>query len=268
MLRTIAISLMLVLAVGVMLPFTNSAHGVRQSVQVGSKRQYRQRSRAWWRRYRARMRKKRAAAALAHRNALLALPKNISIGDLSGVSSPALPSLPSNSAETTTLPPPVIMTAGVSNASHGATRPRVVNPAHPAFKASAPKLPGQMKLSVVALSRPNPAFLTSREESKMLAGVAVSDLRRIVIEKMVVAGGWVVNDFVGEVKGNRVFVVMARTPKDANSPEKAWAFYFTEAGGRIYGLTTDSPVEFADRMTIEAERLIESLRARAESSNR
>jgi hypothetical protein len=264
MLRTIAITLMLVLSVGIMLPFANSAHGVRQSVQIGHPRQQRYRSRAWWRRYRARMRQKRAAAALAHRNALLTLPKNISIADLSGVSAPELPTLPSNSAVAATVAPPV-MTASASN---GEVRPRVVNPAHPAFKASAPKLPGQMNLSVVALSRPNPAFLTSREESKMLGGVAVADLRRIVIDKMVVAGGWVVNDFVGEVNGSRVFVVTARTPKDASSQEKAWTFYFTEAGGRIYGLTTDSPVEFAERMTIEAERAIKTLRSRAESANR
>jgi hypothetical protein len=265
MLRTIAMSLILVLSVGVMLPFANSAHGVRQTVQVGQRRHHRYRSRAWWRRHRARLRQKRAAAELAHRNALLALPKNISIADLSGLSAPALPSLPSNSAVAATVPPPVMAAASVSN---GQTRPRVVNPAHPAFKASPSQLPGQMNLSVVALSRPNPAFLTSREESKMLAGVSVADLRRIVIDKMVVAGGWVVNDFVQQVNGNRVFVVTARTPKDANSPEKAWTFYFTEAGGRIYGLTTDSPVEFADRMTVEAERLIESLRVRSELNNR
>jgi hypothetical protein len=157
------------------------------------------------------------------------------------------------------------MTASVSN---GAVRPRVVNPAHPAFKETSAKLPGQMNLAVVALSRPNPAFLTSREEKKMLGGVAVGDLRRMVIDKMVSSGGWVVNDFVREVNGARVFVVTAKTPKDALTPEKVWTFYFTEAGGRIYGLTTDSPVEFADRMTTEAERFIESLRARSESSNR
>ena len=264
MLRTIAISLILVLSVGIMLPFTNSAHGVRQSVQVGQRRHHRYRSRAWWRRYRARMRQKRAAAELAHRNAMLALPKNISIGDLSGLSGPALPPLPENSAVSTTLPPPV-MTESVSN---GAVRPRVVNPSHPAFKPATAKLPGQMNLAVVALSRPNPAFLTSREESKMLGGVAIGDLRQTVIEKMIKAGGWVVNDYVRELNGNRIFVVTARTPKDALSPEKAWTFYFTEAGGRIYGLTTDSPVEYADRMTTEAERFIESLRAKSEPSNR
>src|SRR5215212_10276237 len=163
MLRPIAIALILVLSVGVMLPFTNSAHGLRQTVEVGKHRHHRYRSRAWWRRYRARLRQKRLAAELAHRNALLSLPNNISLGDVSGVSGPALPSLAASAAITTTLPPPV-MTASVSN---GAVRPRVVNKAHPAFKETAATLPGQMNLAVVALSRPNPAFLTAREEKKM-----------------------------------------------------------------------------------------------------
>lgn len=285
MFRTIAISLILVLSVGVMMPFANSAHGIRQTVQLGTKRHHRYRSRAWWRRYRARLRQKRLAAEMAHRQTLLALPKTVALGDVSGVAGPALPSLPvTTSAVATTLPPPV-MTASVPAAvSNGATRPRVVNAAHTESKeavaaiatsapAAAPasaasRLPGQMNLSVVALSRPNPAFLTSREQSKMLSGVAVADLRRMVIDKMVVVGGWVVNDFVRDVNGHRVFVVTGRTPKDALTPEKIWMFYFTEAGGRIYGLTTDSPVEFADRMTTEAERFIESLRAQSESSNR
>jgi len=273
MLRPIAIALILVLSVGIMLPLSNSAHGVRQTVEVGKQRHHRYHSRAWWRRYRARQRQKRLAAELAHRNALLSLPQNISVADLQGLSSPALPSMPSNTAVTRTLPPPVMAAsvAAVSSApaaANGDTRPRVVNPSHPAFKESAPGMPGTMNLAVVALSRPNPAFLTSREEKKMLGGVAVADLRRMVIDKMVASGGWVVNDFVREVDGNRVFVVTARTPKDALTPEKAWTFYFTEAGGRIYGLTTDSPVEFADRMTTEAERFIQSLRAKAEAGSR
>ena len=62
-----------------------------------------------------------------------------------------------------------------------------------------------MNLAVVAMSRPNPAFLTSREEKKMLGGVAVADLRRMVIDKMVSSGGWVVNDFVREVNGQSRF---------------------------------------------------------------
>ena len=125
-------------------------------------------------------------------------------------------------------------------------------------------LPGQLSISVVALSRPNPAFLTAREEAKLLSGVAVTDLRRIVIDKMVMAGGWVINDFVREINGGRVFVVTAKTPRDGQTPEKAWTFFFTESGGRIYSLTTDSPVEHSDRMTKEAERFIRTLRSNTE----
>ena len=273
MLRPIAIALIFVLSVGVMLPFANEAHGIRQTVQVGQRRHHRYRSRAWWRRYRARLRQKRLAAEMAHRQQTLALPQNINVAELQGLSGPQLPSLPSNSATSTTLPPPVMtgsvapVAAPVANHSNGETRPRVVNPAHPAFKTAEAKLPGQMNLAVVALSRPNPTFLTSREEKKMLGGVAVGDLRRMVIDKMVSSGGWVVNDFVREVNGARVFVVTARTPKDALTPEKVWTFYFTEAGGRIYGLTTDTTVENADRMTTEAERFIESLRAKSATAD-
>jgi hypothetical protein len=295
MLRTIAIALILVLSVGVMLPFSNSAHGVRQSVQTSKKRHYRYRSRAWWRRYRARLRQKRAAAAAlaAHRNQMLSLPKNIPVGDLSAVGGPSVPVLPESSLGVSTLPAPpayaasnnqpvaanaqpivvttesqpVAVTPNVQAAHaspNGQTRPRVVGNLAAAVKSPAATLPGQMSLSVVALSRPNPVFLTSREAKNMLAGLPVADLRRIVIDKMVAAGGWVTNDFMREVNGTRMFVVLARTPGDTLTPERAWTFYFTEAGGRIYGLTTDSPLEFADRMSNEAERYIETLRAKAE----
>ena len=310
MLRTIAISLILLLSVGVMLPFANSAHGIRQTTQVGQRKSKRYRSRAWWRHYRARMRQKRAAEQLARQKALMALPQNVALNNVSSPGGPALPALPSNGATvsfqelppaaaaasvpaaapinaahvnnvaasaTVALPvpaqgnpiavepPAVAAPAPVSaHASVTATRPRVVSAARSVAGPGASKLPGQMNLSVVALSRPNPVFLTAREQKRMLAGVPVADLRRIVIDKMVASGGWVVNDFVRDVNGNRVFVVTARTPKDALTPEKAWTFYFTEAGGRVYGLTTEAPVEYADRMTVEAERFIESLRDQSE----
>ena len=345
MLRTIAITLVLLLSVGVMLPFANSAHGIRQSTQISKKKSKRYRSRAWWRRYRARLRAKRAAEELARRNAMMAipqtlataLPQNVATGDLSVVAGPASPSMAAKATplsfndlppramrapatiqtdvtaaqatrpsmrsitEPIAIPPaapvmpvaiapatpvavvpsapaavtPVTPVAAASvttnatasaHAAVSATRPRVVNAVRPVIAPgnTAPKLPGQMNLSVVALSRPNPIFLTQREQKKMLAGVPVADLKRIVIDKMVNNGGWVVNDFIREVNGARVFVVTGRTPKDALTPEKAWTFYFTEADGRVYGLTTESPVEYAERMTVEAERFIESLRAKSE----
>jgi hypothetical protein len=166
------------------------------------------------------------------------------------------------------IPAPVLPTVTSRASAHTVSNPTTALPVLSASSPTAMKsktkvapLPGQMNLAVVGMSRPNPAFLTSREEARMLAGVNITDLRRIVIDKMVVAGGWVTNDFVRDVNGGRVFIVTARTPKDTRSPEKVWTFYFTEVGGRIYGLTTDSAVEHADRMTSEAERLITNLRS-------
>jgi len=271
MLRTIAIALVLVLTASVMLPFANSAHGLRQSTQISLRQHHRYHSRAWWRRYKARLRKKRAAAALAHRNATLGQAQNIPVTDLSVNPLANLPSLP-NLPVSTSLPSApassvrameavkateTVKTAEVVKAV--VVKPARANEVKTSVKSAPQMLPGQMNLSVVALSRPNPVFLTAREESKLLGGTSISDLRRIVIDKMVVAGGWVTNDFVREENGSRVFVVIARTPRDSRSPEKVWTFYFTEADGRIYGLTTDAPVESADRMSTEAERFINKL---------
>src|SRR6267142_618552 len=223
MLRKITLSLLLLVLVGVMLPLAGSlAHGLRQSIEMSSSVHHRHHSKAWWRRHRARMRKRRAAA-LAQRNAILSAS---------------------------------LLNTDATSGAHAAGNSELRSTATNLISGS-----GTMAVSVVALSRPNPTFLTAREEKRMLAGVAVADLRRIVIDKMMVSNGWVTNDFVREVNGNRVFVVTAQTPKDAQSPEKAWSFYFTEAGGRIYGVTTNAPLEFSDRMAGEAERFIGSFRS-------
>jgi hypothetical protein len=138
-------------------------------------------------------------------------------------------------------------------------------PASVASNASGPaktavlQLPSQSTLSVVALSRPAPAFLTMKEQSQILGGVSFSEMRRIVIDKMINAGGWVTNDYQRDVSGRRVFIVTAHTPADGRSPEKNWNFYFTEVNGRIYSLTTEATMESSERVAAEAERFIASL---------
>jgi len=124
---------------------------------------------------------------------------------------------------------------------------------------SVAKLPSKAALSVVALSRPAPAFLTLKEQRQMLGGVSFGELRRIVIDKMITAGGWVTNDYEREVGGHHVFVVTAQTPADGRSAEKAWNYYFTEVNGRIYSLTTEASLQSSERVAAEAERFIASL---------
>ncbi|MFN2512579.1 MAG: hypothetical protein ABR568_14310 [Pyrinomonadaceae bacterium] len=239
MLRTITLSLLMLITVLSMLPFDRStAHGIRQSSvsQSKQKKHYRRHSRAWWRRYRARLRRRRAAA-MAHRRAFLApkIPQPIAAG-----------------APSTTLR---------TNLPIGWTGEPSANNTEMKFRSGtlSGSVPGEAALTVVAQARSNPGYLTQREERRMLAGTAVTDLRRIVIDKMITAGGWVVNDYQRDMGGYRVFVVIAQTPGDARSPEKSWNFYFTELNGRIYSLTTNTQRQYSDRMAADAEKFIGTL---------
>ena len=128
------------------------------------------------------------------------------------------------------------------------------------FRATAPGTADQAALTVVALSQPNPAYLAPKERKQMLGGVSFAELRRIVIDKMFNAGGWVNNDYEREVGGHRVFIVTAQTPANGRSSDKIWNSYFTEVNGRIYSLTTESSLQSSERMAGEAEKFISSLR--------
>jgi len=248
MLRTITLSFLMLVLVGITLPFASStAHGIRQSSSAQQHRRYRRHSRAWWRRHRARMRLRRLAA-LAHRNAPLG-PVVVS-SNHSGVATVVLPKLP----------------AGWNN-------PTLANGGEVRFRTeSGANVPSQATLSVVARSRPNPAYLTQREQRTMLAGVSFSDLRRIAIDKMINAGGWVINDYERRVNGARVFVVIAQTPSDGRTPDKSWNFYFAEVDGKIYSLTLNTPLQFSDSLAAEGEKFLSSLSvsptSNAQSTNR
>jgi hypothetical protein len=209
------------------LPFAESAaHGIRQS--VGQRRHHRHHSRRWWRRHR-RLRR----AALAHRNRSL------------------IPGVPAtnNAAPKNT--------AVLSQLPNGWNALPVAANGEMRFRATEAD---RAALTVVALSQPNPDYLAPKERRQMLGGVSFTDLRRIVIDKMITAGGWVSNDYEREVGGHRVFIVTAQTPADGRTSEKVWNSYFTEVNGRIYSLTTESSLQSSERMAAEAEEFIASLR--------
>ncbi len=241
MLRTLALTLVMLISFGAMLPLATSlAHGLRQT-SASKPTKVRRYSRAWWRRYRARMKRKREAA-MAHRRAVLAqVSPQLNLSGQTFVTT--LPKLPS----------------GWKNlATAGNTELRFRT------ETDAADIPGQASLSVVAQSRPAPAYLTAREQRRMLSGVDIGDLRRIVIDKMLATNGWVTNDYIREVEGYRVFIVTAQTPEDGRSPDRIWNFYFTEVNGRIYSLATTSSFQSADRLAQEAERFIVGLHLNSE----
>jgi len=125
---------------------------------------------------------------------------------------------------------------------------------------------GQVAVAVVTQAR-NGAPSTPASRRRALSGVPMADLRRLVIDKMLASGGWVVNDFEREINGRRVYVVLAQTAtsNDRRVAAQSWNFYFTESEGQIYSIVSNAPVEFSERMAVEAERVIATLGA---ASNR
>lgn len=251
MLRAAALSLLMLFMIVTMLPLTNSsAHNNAGAVTSGHRKGFRRHSRAWWRRYRARQRRKRAA--LAQQKALEALRMQ-SPNDVAAVNNDA-----STMGGTYNHPRglwSVQMPAGWSN------RP-AMDGNEMKFRIYADgKSAGQATLSVVATANGAEAISAPRrKQSQSLSGVPVAALRRTVIDRMVKEGGWVVNDFQKEINGRRVFVVQAQTPasSDGRTPSQSQTYYFTEVDGRIYSLATTTPVASADRVAAGSEQVMSS----------
>jgi hypothetical protein len=117
-------------------------------------------------------------------------------------------------------------------------------------------------LAVVALTpAANAIQPLPSEQRKMLGGVAFTDLRRTVIDKMINAGGWVVNDRQRDIGGHRVFEVIAQTPANSETKsDQVWNFYFTEVNGRVYSLTTRSVSGANEKVAADAEQFITTFR--------
>ena len=108
-------------------------------------------------------------------------------------------------------------------------------------------------LTVVAPTTGSQPF--GREQRKMVGGASYTELRRTVIDRMVSAGGWVVNDRQRDINGRRVFEVIAQTPSGDGKPDQTWNFYFAEVEGRVYALTTRT-VGNNQKVAADAEKLI------------
>jgi type II secretory pathway pseudopilin PulG len=234
-----------------MVPMTSSeASGGKNSVS-SSKRNFRMKrhSRAWWRRYRARMKRKRIAQRrrqilLAQRRARTEQFANGNPTDRgrAGVTAASPATGPRGTWS-------LAMPNGWSN------QPQMVN-GELNFRLATDGRAGTATLSVVSAAAPEAeanAFGKVKRES--LAGVPNSSLRRLVIDRMIKEDGWVVNDYQRELGGRKVFVVVGRTPGTSGS-QQSRLFYFTEVNGRIYSLSTNVPVEVADHVAADSEKVI------------
>lgn len=251
MLRAAAITLLTFCMLITMVPMTSSeASGGKNSVST-SKRNIRVRrhSRAWWRRYRARMKQRRLAQV--RRQRLLAQRTGASEKFANGNPTDRNRTAPAAGSSTTGSHGSwsLAMPNGWSN------QPQMVN-GDLNFKVAAEGKSGTATLSVVTAAAPQAdaaAFGKMKRES--LAGVSTNSLRRLVIDRMIKEDGWVVNDYQRELGGRKVFVVVGRVP-GASGAQSTRLYYFTEVNGRIYSLTANVPVEVADRVASDSEQVI------------
>jgi hypothetical protein len=246
MLRRVALSVCLLATLVVMIPLvTSTAHNLRAHFSANSHR--RRHSRAWWRRHRAMMR--RRAALLAKRRALIIARRN-----------GAVPTAPPKTADNhASLPTAIAFPVNPAGDNKSLPLPNGWSPSASSNGASsfviapASGAEAHATLAVVAPTTGNQPF--GREKRNMVGGASYTELRRSVIDRMISAGGWVVNDRQRDIGGRRVFEVIAQTPSANGKPDQVWNFYFAEINGKVYSLTTRS-VGTSDKVTADAEKFI------------
>lgn len=271
--RAAVLSLLLLISMAVALPLVGSLARNSRRAAAHSRHARHHHSRAWWRRHRAMLKRRRAAALKRRRaapttaDALARRDQHASVGVLPDINRPLVPNLPPALGGVFTDARGITVTLpegwrNRSSLASGEMKFQVNAPdGRPAGEASlAPVAPA------LAASSSNGGGIVQpiRTQRRMIAGVSFTELRRIVIDKMMNAGGWVVNDVEREIGGRRVFVVMAQTgdSNDRRTPPQAWSFYFTEVDGHIYSFSAHAPLEYSDRMAAESERVMASLRSR------
>jgi hypothetical protein len=247
MLRRIAIGLCLLATLVVMIPLvTSTAHNLRAQFSAASHR--RRHSRAWWRRHRAMLRRRQAM--LARRRAMRA----VMLARRNGTA-PTEPKVAGNHATiptTVTLPTAPAMTNNASLPNGWA--PVASTGAGSSFRIAPAAGPeASATLTLVAPTTGSQPF--GREQKKMVGGASYTELRRSVIDRMVSAGGWVVNDRQRDISGRRVFEVIAQTPSSNGKPDQVWNFYFAEIDGKVYALTTRTAGN-NDKVAADAEKFI------------
>lgn len=260
MVRAVVLSLLMLVSVAATLPLVDSsAHYIgHPSVSRRNRgRMGRRHSKAWWRRYRARLRRQRAA--LRRKRALQLARSGQSLNAASA----------SHNNLTTPLKVAVAsresaIPAGVSSLPNGWTRRAAAN-GETKFLVSAADggYVGAATLSVVNAQASGETLFTGRANRRTLGGMPLADLRRSVIDKMVMANGWVVNDLQREIGGKSVYIIVAQTSasSDGRTPQLSWVFYFTEVNGRIYSMATSSLLGSSDRLATETAQFMSSLHA-------
>ena len=247
LIRAIALSIALVIGVGVVLPLATAVtEAGPHHAKYKKHRKYRKYSKAWWRQYHKRQHQRRALAA---RRRALRL-KQMRLEEARKTDKAPTPEKKEIIKTSAAVQPPTLLPSG-EEAPKGWTKTSVT--------------PGELKFGVTdakgqpvgsaSISVVGPAMDGTARNT--LGGVPTSSLRRDVINRMIGENGWVVNDFQKDVNGKKVYVVVAQSQNGGRVSSRM--FYFTEVDGRIYSVSTSSSPDSADRLSDETEKVINSL---------
>ncbi len=255
--RAIALSLALLIGGTVLIPLaTDQAEaGPRKKAKKRSWKGVKKYSKRWWQLYRAQERRKKLRAKNRRflRLRQLRLARVRTARNYTPVAKTKTSSAtPTTSASTA----PAILPSG--DAAPAGWSPALTTPAELQFRVdnSAGDQVGSASISVVG-----PANATETGSRKTVGGVSTTALRRDVIDRMIRENGWVVNDYQKEIAGQPVYVVVAQS-QAKNGALQSRMFYFTEVDGKIYNVATNSPVQEAERLADESEKVINSLKSR------
>jgi hypothetical protein len=256
MIRAIALSLALLLGIGVIVPLaTDSAEAgsKKQRKYAKKKKKLKKYSKAWWHQYRARMKRKKSMQARTRQLRLrqLRLAKMRDNDDAPEVeSTKAVAQKPVKEDNSPALLPTGDNAPRTWKKSQSSQSELQFNVAD----ESGAQL-GQASISVVG---PTMGADENNAKTKTVGGVPTTSLRRNVIDRMIKENGWVVNDYEKEIGGKKVYVVVAQS-EGAGGRVQSRVFYFAEADGRIYSVSTNAPTDASEKLAAESEKVINSL---------
>ena len=256
MIRAIALSLALLIGIGVIVPMATdyTAAGAKKHHKYGKKKKkIKKYSRAWWRLYRARMNRRKSLQArkraMRLRQLRLAQAKQEN-GDA-----------PVNNSKQTAQKM-VKEDNSPSLLPTGENAPRTWKKSQSTqselqFNVSDDN-GSQLGSASISVVGPSMGMDDNSGRNKTVGGVPTTSLRRNVIDRMIKENGWVVNDFQKEIGGKKVYVVVAQSEATGGRVQSR-IFYFAEADGRIYSVATNSSADSTERIAAESEKVINSM---------
>jgi len=258
MIRAIALSLALLIGIGVIIPIatdTTEAGAKKHRKYAKKKKKAKKYSRAWWRSYHARMKRKRSLQArkrqLRLRQLRLAKMRRRD-GDRPAVKNSKQAAQKPVVKEDNT--PAILPTGETAPRTWKKSQSTQAELQFNVADESGAQL-GQASISVVG---PTMGTDDNNAKTKTVGGVPTVSLRRNVIDRMIKENGWVVNDYQKEIGGKKVYVVVAQS-EGAGGRIQSRVFYFAEADGRIYSVATNAPTDSQERIAEESEKVINSL---------